>query len=119
VLYDPKWNPVEVKLEPWQKILLKAADLLERQGWCQEKLTDRGSHCTIGALQRVAFGTALSSEWDKLSSLVRDSINYKSYMIACTNLSTAIDEPSIWDWNDNCETTASLVVSTLRKVAQG
>ena len=47
MLYDPKWKiPLTAP-----EVLLKAADILERDGWCKYSLNDRqGRHCVAGAI---------------------------------------------------------------------
>lgn len=61
MLYDPKrWPMPEVKpkapkVEPWQKLLLEAANLIERKGWCKDSYHDSlGRYCAIGALNMVS-----------------------------------------------------------------
>jgi hypothetical protein len=60
MLYDPKkWPmpeviPVEPKVEPWRQLLLGAADLIEKKGWCREDFENHGRYCAIGALNKVA-----------------------------------------------------------------
>jgi hypothetical protein len=47
MLYDPKWS---VPLTP-QEALLRAADILERDGWCQRVRIDiEGRRCVAGAI---------------------------------------------------------------------
>ena len=47
MLYDPKWS---VPLTP-QEALLRAADILERDGWCQRVRSDiEGRRCVASAI---------------------------------------------------------------------
>jgi len=42
-----------------EELLARAADLLEREGWCQGVLRTReGHHCMLGALEEVGLGCA-------------------------------------------------------------
>lgn len=55
MLFDPKWD-AEIKTEPWRQLLLDAADLIDRIGWCQHTpRDDNGRVCAAEALRRVAY----------------------------------------------------------------
>lgn len=55
MLYDPKWAPPEVKVEPWREILKNAAEIIEREGWTQGSYHKGGGHCAIGAINKAAM----------------------------------------------------------------
>jgi hypothetical protein len=84
------------------QVLLAAADLLERDGWCQGTLRDGiGRHCTNGAINAVTLvymGDPFSGAWKLLYSL--------------------LDRTSVTAWNDAPWQTAENVIATLRKAAQ-
>src|SRR5258708_23853924 len=59
MLYDKRWEKPEaaVELEPWQKTLLAAADLIEREGWIQGRRYKQGvGYCVLGAVSKIATG---------------------------------------------------------------
>jgi len=72
MLFDPKWNieaPAEIQLEDWQKLLLKAAEVLERDGWIRHAYHAEGAHCAVGALQvaRRELNIPVGSDAKKLA----------------------------------------------------
>ena len=77
MLYDPKWEvQVETKpIEPWRRILLNAADFMERRGHVKGSLCDDdGRVCVIAAINFVDYGAyhwgidsdASTIAWDRL-----------------------------------------------------
>jgi len=108
MLYDKRWEqPAETKRKTWRDILLRAADIIEQGGWCQQEYyTNKGSHCAIGALSKangyrytVAYGIAVG----KLEREIHDN----GYFVDVTI------------WNDLLpwDTGAQTVIETMRKVA--
>src|SRR3954453_7472319 len=70
MLYDKRWEQsadTKRKRKTWRDILMRAADIIEQGGWCQQEYyTNKGSHCAIGALSKangyrytVAYGIAV------------------------------------------------------------
>jgi hypothetical protein len=137
MLYDPKWEveaPVEIKLEPWQEILLKAADLLERKGWCQNQFERLGSHCAVGAI-----GAAHNSKDNPVINYSLPEPVHQSVRILLEAVNNAerqkdMDARTAWqklfgripatklfssvpEWNDEPERTKEEVVSIMRKAA--
>lgn len=51
--YEEEKLPV---LEEWQKVLLRAADLIEHVGWTQGRLADRRGFCAAGAITVAMTG---------------------------------------------------------------
>ncbi len=89
-------------LEPWRALLLEAADLLERRGWCQQHLVDvKGRMCTIGAMTSV---WNLANGWDL------------SVVSEAQNRLTSVVGPLV-EWNDTHGRTKTEVLKTLRSVA--
>ncbi len=105
MLYDKRWDvKPEVKLEPWRQMLLDAADLLERDGWCQQAYQDGdGHHCALGALDAVVGMAELKT------------IDWVAFSKANERLFGAVGQ--ITHWNDARGRTAEEVISTLRKIA--
>jgi hypothetical protein len=111
MLYNQEWDKqlTEINNEPWRQVLLDAADLIERKGWCQNqaKSTFLGftlGYCMIGALDEVLTRSDEPAKvWESVAS---------------HRLSLAVNG-SIIDWNDDDTRTKKEVVAKLREVANG
>lgn len=105
MLYDPKWASPEVKLEPWQKVCLKAAELLEQHGWTQgaAKNIQTGAMCAAGAMYYANKDLAHPLDY---------------YADARYHFLKAVKAQNIPAWNDMPERTKEEVISTLRNLAQ-
>ena len=87
-----------------ENVFSVAADILERDGWCQGANTDReGRHCLLGAL-RKAWEQTLGWIW---TTTALDSL--------CAGLPLGGEWPS--SWNDTEGRTAAEVISLLREAA--
>lgn len=106
MLYDPKWQPPETTTEEWRNIINRAANLIEKEGWCQHKLHQvhrtffglgpmKHSYCIVGALQTVASG---------------------NYHEALSKLDRVLGHTAIW--NDKKGRSRKEVVSKLREIAK-
>jgi|SRR5882757_3992906 len=110
MLFDPKWSPSKVELQDWQKILLIAADILEREGWIQHKAISNHGHCMAAALWKAGSGGdttkhALSPKEEEV------------YMMAREKLLATIGG-SIIIWNDHSGRTKKQVVAKLKEAAR-
>lgn len=120
MLYDPKWEvetPADIKLEPWQEILLKAADILKERGWTQDAFTKPGgSVCLLGALNRAdnlaADGCSILKGSGRL-----DSCYSPARALAEAKIIELICPGGIPWWNDNAGRTKKQVLNVLYKVA--
>lgn len=83
-------------------VLLVAARLLERRGWCRGAYEKNGRLCVIGAMRLAVKGDA-----NKFSGLAYD---------ASVKFGDTIGELA-WDWNDRVAKSRSAVVQALRKAA--
>lgn len=125
MLFDPKWKlpetPADIKLEPWQEILLKAADVLEQRGWTRGKFSKSGRVCAQGAINLASGfnadggGDVNPATANKASSqllhYVRDNITYRS-------VSGLPHKPcSIPDWNDNLVKRRHEIAAAMRHAA--
>ena len=55
MLFDPKWE-VATPVEPWRLRYLRAAENIERRGWCQGRLEDaEGRVCLVQAMRMTAM----------------------------------------------------------------
>lgn len=96
MLYDPKWQ-----LEIWQRWLLVAIDVIERDGWTQGETFSSTGVCMVGALARAAH------EFPD-----RDG----QYMKILTALEPIV-EGDITGWNDVRGRTKKQVIAAFRKAA--
>lgn len=95
-------------LDEPSKLLLKAAALIERVGWCQNSLRSKdGAVCMEGALATALGG---STKYNLLDG----GIGEQTWKRLQRNLGT-----SPWLWNDQKSNTQDEVVAKLRAVALG
>ena len=102
MLYDTKWDQQVKVVDELGQIMLKAADLLEKDGWCQHHLSNNeGAHCVRGAL--MEFGSAYV--------VLQAEQRLKAIGIPCD------DWYGIVSWNNAPERTAEEVINALRAAA--
>lgn len=96
--------------------LLSAADVLERDGWCQGRLHTRGRHCTRGALNVVAGVVAAygASEAEYLAASERSD---RAEAVLARSL--GLGPGAVPTWNDAPGRTPEEVVAALRAAAGG
>jgi hypothetical protein len=112
MLYDKRWEEKkpEIKIkteEEWRTILLKAADILEKKGWCQQHYSRRGHYCALGAINKAAgFRPSGASHlpYDPVAVAERMMILHLGHDVAV--------------WNDDLVDNAATVIATLRQVAK-
>lgn len=108
MLYDKKWDKPLVVADPASDLLRKAADKIERCGWCQGTAqTYYGSFCALGALEHAqhAAGLHISVYFEAVSRLI--------------DLLRLTQPASIATWNDTKGRTKEQVVSAMRDAAAG
>lgn len=89
--------PVET-LEEWQRLLLRAANLIETHGHCKHVTRDAaGRYCLIEAIAECGV-----SGFRKATSAIDDAVGRDCI-----------------EWNNAPERTAEEVISTMRRVALG
>ncbi len=95
-------------IEPWRQRLFEAADLLEREGWCQGMLhDDYGRHCTVGAINRISkMNDALEAIRKLAFSVYGGGVCWSS---ECSG--------HLVCWNDQPGRTADEVIERMRSVA--
>lgn len=110
MLYDPKWEtPADIKLEPWQKILLDAADILERGNWAQHALQTReDAHCAMGAMQIAHYGKIVNR---------RPTEQSQEFNAAITIANQVCGQP-LWMFNDTPGRTKEEVIDRLRETVK-
>lgn len=94
------------KTEPWRQHLLKAADYIEKYGWCQGKMQKTtGEVCALGALiivnnhkTAVDSFTSAQHEFERRKRLKRSGITV---------------------WNDEPGRTKEQVIKSMRRIAAG
>ena len=100
--YRPCWENDVSRLDDAGEVLLKAAEIIEERGWCQNALSNGTGFCAVGALgmaSRERGGQGFTEAWARLEANV-------------LGLNVA-------DWNDNPFRTKEEVVAKLRAVALG
>lgn len=89
-------------LEPWRQQLLEAANLLEKDGWCQHTCKNAlGERCILGALGEV---------------IKPDLGAMGTYRWMTKKLHTFIDM-AVTEWNDQPGRTKAEVLALLRQTA--
>lgn len=81
------------------EVLFKAAQIIERDGWCQNDYKNGNCLCPLGAI-RVACGHQANKE------------NSEVTQPTCEFLRDFLDKP-VWCWNDAPERTAEEVIDAL------
>lgn len=120
MLYDPKWTPAEteIQLEPWQQILLKAADILEEKNWIQGEMDDRaGGYCMMGAMQVAIYGTTTIVQDAYYGHVEKEKDHHPVYIQGLGKLGAAISDIPVHEWNDRKGRTKAEVIAKLREVA--
>jgi hypothetical protein len=97
---------LKVEVEPWRKVLERAADHMERIGKCEGALERHGSVCTAGAISFAVHGSAHSA--------VCTEAEARAYAQLEKHLGCSIF--AIPEWSDR--TPAAEVIETLRTVAR-
>lgn len=93
----------EIPLEPWQKILLESADLIEEKGWCQgAPYNSRGEHCMLGAVSAVTARKYAIIDGREATGRLKRRLG---------------ESPALY--NDTAGRTKRQVLATLRAVAKG
>lgn len=114
MLYDPKWE-VEIKTDPqeeWRKLLLDAADLIERTGHIKKLVSDYcGTRFCIGG----AIGYVRSGGQNRFICSGEDPVVARAY--------AALDSvtpgyPNFIDFNDHRDTTKEMVLEVMRAAAR-
>lgn len=90
-----------------RQILLRAARVLQKHGWCRGHLESiDGRHCVVGALNLAAVGRAYS---------VGQSVSFKTALRRLAKI-TGLTAPT--RWNDAYAQDGAEVISALRKAAR-
>lgn len=98
-----------VELDGPAKLLLKAAAVIERDGWCQNDIqTFDGRVCLAGAVKRAAGVPLHNFVWDEESEEAMDRMNRQALQEGF------VDAPR---WNDMIGRTKEEVVAKLCAVA--
>ena len=117
MLFDPqKWvmpqiPEVEPKNVPWRKLLLDAADLIEKKGWCRNALHSHGRYCVVGALLKAVGANILEYEEGGSTPKLVEKAEEKIVAYLKNN-----NYGCVPDWNDD-QKRGKVVIETLRKVS--
>lgn len=97
------YQPEQPKLEEWQRVLLRAADLIEHCGWTRAELEDRRGFCALGAILMAMMG--------RLRLRTIDEAERFNTIVA----RTGFDHPNgLARWNDRDCCSAEQLVGLLR-----
>lgn len=92
----------------------KAADLIERDGWCQGVLrTATGEHCALGAIVETIAGGGITDR-----ALAQSVWTNPDVIDARNALYETIGNKTIANWNDEPKRTKTEVVAALRDTAE-
>lgn len=106
MLYDKKWDK-EVKVDEVGEVLLKAADYIEKYGWCQEAaFSPDGRACLLGGIYAACGGLRRDA------GLYDTPPNYDKAVSRIAKFA-----PNLGVWNDHPHRTKDEVVAVLRKAA--
>jgi hypothetical protein len=95
-------------LQPWQKTLLEAAEIIKTQGWCQHaSMTLGGRVCLLGAVALAKNGYIAPGGLSDLPVEVR-------LLVTSTGVPNA---DALVDWNNAPERTADEVIKALKDAA--
>lgn len=101
MLYDPKWEttvtPIKT-IEPWQQVLIDAANLIKKKGWVKGHYETNKGFCMVGAIRMAAKNTPMA---------------YDAEM----HLSRSMGTYNILAWNDHNAKSKEHVIYELRKAA--
>jgi hypothetical protein len=102
------------KLEDWQRVLYRAADILEHLGWCRGDLERGNRHCAVGAI------IAASNEGDVLSERFAASVLLRKRAVqgAINKVQNYLGR-SLMEWNDGAARNGKEVASVMRSCATG
>jgi hypothetical protein len=125
MLYDKRWEETiqtpELPNEPWRKLLLEAADIIEQKGWTQGRLTSAGKFCMVGSLYAATWGP-VQSKWCRHLAQGPD-VYPKELLLALYALNHALGSEwsaswgNITQFNDLHATSKEEVVAKMREVA--
>ncbi|MEU3052228.1 DUF6197 family protein [Streptomyces griseus] len=115
-----------------EEILLKAADVIQRDGWHQGALFEGSNKaptpqrdvaareapvCALGAISRATWGSCSSTGREYLASVVAAEADATCLLLKQVEASTAGRYPSIPMWNDAPERSAEDVILALKRAA--
>jgi hypothetical protein len=114
MLYDPKWQEPEIKPadEPWREILVRAAVLIDRNGWIQNSYETLSGFCALGAIHHVT--RSRSDSRHKFSQ--KDELEAIDHLIL-DNPRDGVAEYGVVSWNDRPERTKEQVITKLLMTA--
>jgi hypothetical protein len=109
-MYVEEKKQGETNIDDVGKVLLDAADYIERHGWCQHIYQDHaGKVCAAGALLHVAIP-------DTYHPTVREKASLA--LLALAKLKKYLGTDWIGSWNDMRGRTKEQVVAALRGAAR-
>src|SRR6266480_438144 len=102
MLQNPQWEASDVQVQA-SKALMDAADLIERDGWCQganvKVWKERFQHCPFGAITHFS------------------ATRPKVFLAVMAAMKRVIGGTTVPIWNDAEDRTAQQVIDKLREAA--
>jgi hypothetical protein len=118
MLYDPKWESPTETLDVWRKILLGAADLIDKKGWIQGAFERSTGFCIIGAMTRAATDLGLSDTRSHFFTFSQSMVvRNTDFETAHEHVFVELGNLSPMGWNDTVAKSKKEVVNLLLKVA--
>jgi hypothetical protein len=103
MLYDRRWE----KVDAIGSVLLAAADIIERRGWCNDgPVGPRGEVCLL-----VAISDTMPGPWSHEKDRLREAV--------CAQLRRHIDHMAIIEWNETVCESKEEAIAMLREAAHG
>lgn len=104
--------------EQWQIILLKAAAIIEKEGWITGSLHRGGKHCAVGAINKAAGLISKRHHTSKAITKLHEAVKsdlHGSFHFDGDNLHER--RSNVMTWNDLVAKSGKKVVKTMRKAA--
>jgi hypothetical protein len=102
------------KIEDWQRVLYRAADIVEHLGWCRGDLERGNRHCAVGAIM------AASNEGDIEQQRFVAAVLLRRHVVqsAIAKVQAYLGR-SLMEWNDSAAKSGREVAAVMRACAEG
>lgn len=123
-LSPQKAGSTELSIIPWRQLLLDAADLLEKRGWCQKRYRTRDGFCAAGAIDYCIRFYGYPDHVVRMTfSRLNEALNIRypklSQMFFVTLLKGIESSGALIVYNDRPRCTKQEIIDLLRGCANG
>lgn len=123
-LSPQKVGSTELSIIPWRQLLLDAADLLAKRGWCQRQYRTRDGFCAAGAIDYcIRFYGYPDHVVQVTFSRLNEALNIRypklGRMFFVTLLKGIENSGALIVYNDKLSRTKQEVIDLLRDCANG